>query len=169
MFKISLFTLCLLMASSSVFSQKLTNGKNVSVRLTSEIYSNTKEKVPETAIVDKDVKDASGSYVLIRIGPPVTLDAMIQKARGVGKPASVQIKCLYTTAVDGQEIALQGGMTQTGKSKKGTALGVGLGVGIPVCWPVMFCLCIKGEKITIPENTIINNVVVNDDYAIRTE
>ena len=129
MFKISLFTLCLLMASSSVFSQKLANGKNIPVRLTSEIYPTAKEKVPVTAIVDKDVKDASGSYVLIRRGIPVALDAMIQKARGVGKPASVQIKCLYTTAVDGQEIALQGGLAQTGKSKKGTALGVGLSAG----------------------------------------
>lgn len=169
--KILLMTAVAMMSIGIANAQtaKLPNGKSVPVRLTSDIYSNSKTQTEPTAIVDSDVRDDSNGHVLIRRGTPVVLDAHIQKARGVGKPASVKLLCLTTTAVDGQTIRLQGGYDKEGQSRKGTALGVGLGVGIPVCWPCLFCLCIKGEKLHIPQNTMFSNVVVNDTYRIATE
>ncbi len=146
----------------------LPNGKSIPVRLTTDIYSNSKVLQEPAAVVDADIKDDSGTHVLIRRGTPVVLDAQIRKARGVGKPAYVKLKCMTTVSVDGQTVRLQGGYAREGRSRKGTALGVGLGVGIPVCWPCLFCLCIKGEKITVPENTMFDNVVVNDVYHIET-
>ena len=53
------------------------------------------------------------------------------------------------------------------RDRKGTALGVGLGVGLTVCWPCLFCLCINGDEVIIPESTLVNNVVTNDIYQIR--
>ena len=54
-----------------------------------------------------------------------------------------------------------------GNDRKGAALGVGLGTGLTVLCPVgLFFLCIKGEKVTIPEGTIITNVVTADAYSI---
>lgn len=147
----------------------LPNGKSIPVRITSAIGSNTKKGPEPTAIVDADIRDDRGEHLLIRRGTPVEIAADIRKARGVGKGALIHLDFLSTTAVDGQKIRLQGNWSKEGASKKGAALGVGLGVGLTVCWPCLFCLCIKGEKVTVPENTIVNNVVANDSYRIRTE
>lgn len=155
-------TLCL---AGSLSGQNLQAGKAIPVRLTNQILSNAKVNVDPMAIVERDVKDAKTGSILIKRGTPVRLDAQIQKAKGVGKGGFINLICLSTTAVDGQTIALQGGMNVVGDNNKGTALGVGLGVGL-FCWPAMFCLCIKGEKVEIPANTLIHNVVVNDDYNI---
>ena len=65
----------------------LPNGKSIPVRLTTDIYSNSKVLQEPAAVVDADIKDDSGTHVLIRRGTPVVLDAQIRKARGVGKPA----------------------------------------------------------------------------------
>lgn len=144
----------------------LSNGKSVPVRLTSDIYTKSKTAVEPIAVVDADIKSDDGSRVLIRRGTPVNIDAKVQRARGVGKPASVRLLFLSTTAVDGQTVRLQGGYNATGDSRRGLALGVGLGVGLTVCWPCLFCLCIKGENVTVPENTVFSNVVTNDSYAV---
>lgn len=119
---------------------------SIPIRLTSEVYSNTKPKdqTPPTAIVDADIKDDNGQYVLIRRGTPVEIAATVRKAKGVGKGAYVKLDALSTKSVDGQLIRLQGNLIKEGKNRKGTALGVGLGVGLIVCWPCLFCLCIKG-------------------------
>jgi len=146
----------------------LNNGKNIPIRLTADVYSNAKVSAEVVAIVDSDIKSDNGTEVLIRRGTPIEVNAQIQKARGVGKPASVKFNFVSTTAVDGQKIRLQGAYNKVGDSRRGVALGVGLGVGIPICWPCLFCLCIKGEKITIPEGTVFN-AVVNDVYHIAVE
>ncbi|WP_297604069.1 hypothetical protein [uncultured Alistipes sp.] len=120
-----------------------------------------------TAIVDANIKDDNGQHILIRRGTPVEISATIQKAKGVGKGAYIKLDFLSTRSVDGQLIRLQGNLIKEGQNRKGTALGVGLGVGLSVCWPCLFCLCIKGEKLTIPENTLVNNVVTNDVYQVN--
>ena len=147
----------------------LSNGKSIPIRLTSEIQSDVKAKyqVTPTAIVDADIKGDSGTHTLIRRGTPVEIAATIQKSKGVGKGAYVKLDFLSTQSVDGQDIRLQGNLIRTGKNKKGTALGVGLGVGLTVCWPCLFCLCINGDEVIIPESTLVNNVVTNDIYQIR--
>lgn len=117
--------------------------------------------------MDADIKDNNGQHVLIRRGTPVEISATIQKAKGVGKGAYIKLDFLSTYSIDGQYIRLQGNFIREGADRKGTALGVGLGVGLTVCWPCLFCLCIKGEKLVIPENTLVNYVVTNDAYQVN--
>ena len=146
----------------------LNNGKTVQVRLTSEIYSNSKHLVQPTAIVEKDVRTEDGD-VLISRGTPIQLAYDVEKSKCMGKPAFVKINFLSTTAVDGQEIALQGVYAVHGKDRKGAALGWGIGTGVTVLCPFGFLFfLIKGEPVTIPDGTIItNNIVVNDNYKIK--
>lgn len=155
-----------------LWAHELHSGQPVQVRLTSPIDTKLAKKntqIQVTAIVEQDVRMNGSGDVLIRRGTPIELDAQVVRAKGVGKPGSVFLRCLTTQAVDGQVINLQGTFEKTGESRKGTALGVGLGVGLTVCWPVLFCLCIKGEQVVVPENTMIHNVVVNGNYSINTE
>ena len=162
----------LLCAGMPLWGHELRNGQPVQVRLTSPIdtkLAKKKTNVQVTAIVEQDVRAEGSDVTLIRRGTPIEMDAHVVRAKGVGKPGSVSLRCLSTQAVDGWQINLQGMLTQTGKSRKGTALGVGLGVGLTVCWPVLFCLCIKGEQVVIPENTMIYNVVVNGNYSIAVD
>lgn len=146
----------------------LNNGKTVPIRLTSEIYSKTKTLVQPTAIVEKDVRNEEGE-ILISRGTPVEFVCDIKKAKGMGKPASVILNFISTTAVDGQNISLQGVYAVHGKDRKGAALGWGLGTGLTVLCPFgFFFFCIKGEPVTIPDGTVItNNIVVNDNYKIQ--
>lgn len=148
---------------------KINNGQSISIRTTKSVSS--KSKNPDvTAIVDRDVKDITGEKVLIRRGTPVELALDAQKAKGVGKPGSIDISLLSTTAVDGQRIALLGGINCEGDDCEGAALGCGLGLGLTVLFPFgFFFLCMKGENVKIPANTIIPNVVINDNYLIRVE
>ena len=147
-------------------SIKIPVGKNIPVTLTSEIYSNSRASQQVSATVSNDIKADDGT-VVIRRGTPVNINAEIKKAKGVGKGASVRLDIISTTAVDGQTIYLQGLFQRHGNDRKGAALGVGLGTGLTVLCPVgLFFLCIKGEKVTIPEGTIITNVVTADTYNI---
>lgn len=141
-------------------------GKNIPVKLTTRIYSNSNTQIEPAAVVDIDIRDDSGTHILIRQGTPVVLDAQIQKARGVGKPASVKLSCTTTKTVDGQIVRLRGEYYKEGESRKGAALGIGLGVGIPFFLPGLFFLCLKGEKITIYENTLFQNIYTDDSYQI---
>ena len=153
-----------------IFAQNtaiLNNGKTVAVRLTSQIYSNDKNPVQPTAIVDKDVRNENGD-VLIRRGTPINVTSEVIKSKGMGNEASVKLNFVSTTAIDGQDIALQGIYAINGKNRKGAALGLGLGTGLTVLFPFgFFFFCIKGEPVTIPDGTIISNVVVNDNYKIQ--
>ena len=128
--------------------------------------SNSRATQQVSATVSNDIKADEGT-VVIRRGTPVNINAEIKKAKGVGKGASVRLDIISTTAVDGQTIYLQGLFQRHGDNRKGAALGVGLGTGLTVLCPVgLFFLCIKGEKVTIPEGTIITNVVTADAYSI---
>lgn len=160
--------------TAEAFAQKtkLASGKNVSIRILNDISSKTNKQTQQeaVAIVERDVMDASGEYVLISRGTPVQLSTTVVKAKGVGKPGAIKINCLSTTAVDGQHIALLGGLSIQGNDKQGLALGLGLGLGLTILFPVGFaCLAIPGENVEIPSNTIIQNVIVNDTYQIATE
>ncbi len=146
----------------------LPQGRSIPVRITSEVYSNARPRhqTSPTAIVDTDIKNDDGQHVLIRRGTPVAISAVIRKAKGVGKGAFVQLECLSTYAVDGQQIRLYGNLIRVGKSREGTALGVGLGIGLTVFLPGLFFLCLKGKKVYIPENTLLHNVITTDVYRI---
>ena len=172
LFLIAAIVLTAISVESYAQKVKLNNGKSISIRLTNDINSKTNKKTRQEpmAIVDRDVTDASGDIVLIRRGTPVQMSSTVVKAKGMGKPGSIKIDCISTTAVDGTPISLFGGMNLQGDDKRGAALGCGLGLGLTVLFPVgFFFFCMHGENVEIPANTMIQNVVVNDNYMINAE
>ena len=163
-----LLSLAALLIAGAVWAQNpnLISGQQVNVRLLNALESKTNIQATPSAIVDANIVDANGN-ILVKRGTPVQLTLDTQRARGLGKAGSININCLSTTAVDGQQIFLLGGMTAMGDDREGLAIGLGIGAGI-VVFPVgFFCLCIKGEEAYIPSNTIITNVVVDDNYTIK--
>lgn len=167
MFKKSIaIILAALMLNLSVFASKpLDRGTTLSVRITSQISS--KQKGTPTAIVENDVKNRQGD-LLIKRGTPVLLQIDREKAKGCGKSGYVNVRCISTTAVDGQTISLDGSLSDEGDDKKGLAIGLGVGLGLTVLPFVGFAfLAIKGEQAKIEANTIIPNVFVMNDYNIE--
>ena len=137
----------------------------MSVRITSQVTS--KNEGSPSAIVENDVKSKDGR-VLIKRGTPVQLQIDRQKARGVGKPGSVTVKCVSTNAVDGQSILLEGSVIGEGNDKKGLSIGLGVGLGLTFLPGVGFAfLAIKGEQAVIENNTIIPTVFVMNDYSVE--
>lgn len=163
-----LLSLAALLIAGAVWAQSpnLISGQQVNVRLLNAIESKTNIQTTPAAIVDANIVDDNGN-ILIKRGTPVQLTLDTQRARGLGKAGAININCLSTTAVDGQQIFLLGGMTAMGDDREGLAIGLGIGAGI-VVFPVgFFCLCIKGEEAYIPSNTIITNIVIDDNYTIK--
>ena len=158
--------LAILMMNLSAFaSSTLERGKAMSVRITSQISSN--EVGSPSAIVDNDVKDRDGR-VLIKRGTPVMLKVENKKARGCGRAGYVTVKCVSTLAVDGQNIILEGSVSESGEDKKGLAIGLGVGLGCTFLPGVgLAFLAIKGGKAIIESNTVIPTVFVMDDYEIE--
>lgn len=167
MFKKSIaIILAALMLNLSVFASKpLDRGTTLSVRITSQISS--KQKGTPTAIVENDVKNRQGE-LLIKRGTPVLLQIEREKAKACGKGGYVNVRCISTTAVDGQTISLDGSLNDEGNDKKGLAIGLGVGLGLTFLPFVGFVfLVLKGEQATIEANTIIPNVFVTNDYSIE--
>ena len=164
--KYVIVALSALMTNLTVFaSTPLERGTTLSVRITSQVTS--KNEGSPSAIVENDVKSKDGR-VLIKRGTPVQLQIDRQKARGVGKPGSVTVKCVSTNAVDGQSILLEGSVIGEGNDKKGLSIGLGVGLGLTFLPGVGFAfLAIKGEQAVIENNTIIPTVVVMNDYSVE--
>jgi hypothetical protein len=60
-----------------------------------------------------------------------------------------------------------GGTSACGRDREVLAIGLGVGAGI-VAFPFgLFCFCIKGEEAYLPGNSIISNVVIDDNYEVR--
>lgn len=109
-------SICLFLALSvlnlSIFaSVPLTRGTAVYVRTLSEVSSKTVGTMD--AIVDSDVKATNGE-VVIKKGTRVNVDMRTQKAKGVGKPGTIEIRSMSTTSVDGQTINIMGSATEQG-------------------------------------------------------
>ena len=164
--KYVIVALSALMTNLTVFaSTPLERGTTLSVRITSQVTS--KNEGSPSAIVENDVKSKDGR-VLIKRGTPVQLQIDRQKARGVGKPGSVTVKCVSTNAVDGQSILLEGSVSGEGNDKKGLSVGLGVGLGLTFLPGVGFAfLAIKGEQAVIENNTIIPTVFVMNDYSVE--
>lgn len=167
MLKTTLFLiLTLLIFNVSIFAKTpLQRGTSFSVRLTSEISSQYNGVSP-FAMVENDVKSKDGE-ILIKRGTPVNIEVDRKKAKGCGKPGYVNVRCISTTAVDGQSISLEANIASEGDDKKGLAIGLGVGLGLTFLPFVGFgFLALKGENAKIPINTLIHNVFVMNDYEI---
>lgn len=164
--KVFAIAMAVSMVNLSVFAASpLERGTALSVRITSQITS--KKKGTASAIVENDVKGKDGKVVIKR-GTPVQLQLEKKSARGCGKAGYVNVKCISTQATDGQNITLEGNISDEGESKKGLAVGLGVGLGLTFLPFIGFAfLAIKGEKATIESNTIIPNVFVMNDYTIE--
>ncbi len=164
--KYFIVALAALMTNLSVLaSVPLERGTALSVRVTSRITS--KNEGSPSAIVENDVKSKDGE-VLIKRGTPVQLQIDRKKARGCGKPGYVTVKCVSTNAVDGQNITLEGNISDEGNPKKGLSVGLGVGLGLTFLPGVGFAfLAIKGEQAVVESNTVIPTVFVMNDYLIE--
>jgi len=167
-----LFLSLLLVASTlEMFAQKvcLKSGKPVPVRLIQSVSSRYNTRTVR-AIVDLDIRDDSGEKILIRKGTPVEVGVSAMRARGVGKAGYIDLTCLSTTTVDGQYVALSGGIYSYGQDREGAVLGCGLGLGLTFLFPVgLLLLCIRGENVNIPNNTVIADVYTNGSYMVNAE
>ena len=161
----SFLGLCLFAISLSTNAQKLQNTTNIPVQLNDEISSKTTPDSYQGAIVAVDIKDKAGN-VLVKQGTPVLTNVVSQKARGVGKPGTLELEFVSTKAVDGTIIRLTGKTSKEGKDYKGKVLGLGLGLGLTIVWPMLFYLCKKGEQAVIPAGTILNNIYTVGEYDI---
>ena len=161
----SLFMAALMFCGSAFATVPLTRGTQVPICLTSNL--NSKTSTTPYAIVNNDVKNKNG-IVLIKAGTPVVVEYKAKKARGVGRPGTISMRFLSTTAVDGTRVALESQPIEVeGENKRGVALGVGLGLGLTIVWPCLFVLCKKGGEATISSNTIYSNVFVAYDIDIE--
>ncbi len=165
---ISFLTVCSVLNLNIFATTPLERGKNVPVRITSDVNSKRLKKATITAIVDANIKSADGK-ILIKSGTPVELQASGKKAKGCGRPGYITMSCISTTAADGQKIMLNGNLSAEGDARRGLALGLGLGFGLTCVLPVigLSLLAIKGKNATIPSNTIMNYVYVTSDYMVE--
>mgnify|MGYP001079766450 CR=1 FL=1 len=145
---------------SLLYSQdiKSASGKFCSVKIMGQINSKDK-KNNVTGVVMGDIFN-SDNEIVIKSGSPVILTVNNKRARGMGKPGIIDITTVSTIDINGEPIPLMGNLNLKGDNKRGAALGLGLGLGLTVLFPVGFLfLCVKGENIDLPSNTIIVAVV----------
>lgn len=163
---LTLIASLLVVGAATAQDFNLRSGQEVRVRLLTAVSSSKNLQATPTAIVDSNITDSEGN-ILISRGTNVELLVDAQHRKGLGKAGFIKLDCLKTTAVDGQPIYLMGGVAASGKDREGLAIGLGVGGGI-VVFPVgFFCLCIKGEDAYIPSNTILSNIVIDDNYRVR--
>lgn len=152
-----------LFASMSMAAQTtLKSGSIVPVSFTEKVTSNS---TSANIIVAQDIK--VDGVTVIAAGTPVMNQVKSTKKRGCGRPGTVSVTLLSTTAVNGEVVRLMGQpFTKEGTKKKGKAIGLGVGLGIYL-WPCLGCLAIKGGDAEIPAGTIVQNMMTNNEVTIK--
>ena len=162
---ISVSVALLLLCGNIFAANPLTKGTALMVRITNTI--NSRNTGAPAAVVESDVKDRNGN-ILISRGTPVMLSVESTRARSMGRPGSLNVRCIATTAVDGQQIMLDGSYYTEGVDNEGLAIGLGVGLGLTFLPGVGFAFfAIKGEEATIAANNVIPAVFVLNDYMIE--
>lgn len=83
----------------------LPSGTVIPITFTHHVCSNGNDQV--RAFVSKDIYGDSGKIV-IRGGESVAINMQKRRARGWGRPGSIEVTALSVTSVDGKEIILNG-------------------------------------------------------------
>jgi hypothetical protein len=155
-----LLTLALLISSGSLFATGIKNfnlnpDTSIKLLLLETLRSGRAQKGARINYrVDEDVLDANGN-VLIKKGTPAYGTVLNSRASGAwGKRGALDISVDYTTAVDGQKVALRGSKETRGGGDKSLVVAGAL----LVAWPLMFC---KGSNVTMESGT--NLIVYVDD------
>ena len=168
--KLVLFLATVLVVSTATAQTSLlTNGESIPIRITADIRSKSKLPQEVMAIVDKDIYSHNNDKVVIKRGTPVAVVSKIVRAKGMGMPGSIKIDFKSTTAIDGQTIDLIGGVNYEGYNRRGAVIATGCVWGILLSPFGFLWFTWKGDDVWIAENTIIQNVVVNNSYNIATE
>lgn len=125
---------------------------NVGIEITKKIHKDNVKSETGCAVIANDVK--KDGKMVIAAGTPVILDVEYAKHRGMGVPGTIAVKPVSTVDVNGQVVPLSGETkNDTGKNKRGAAIGCGVTFGIILC-PVGFLFfCIKGGNASIPAGT----------------
>ncbi|MEG2070189.1 MAG: hypothetical protein RR034_02295 [Bacteroidales bacterium] len=151
-----ILTSFMIIASAVIYAQNnystIPSGITVSVKLLTTISSD--EKCTPVFCVTSDV--IHKNEVVITAGTPVVVDLYQKRSRGVGGPGKIHIKCVHTYDTQGLPIKLLGETNLDGERRTGKAVGLALGLGLTVM-PIFgfLFLCIHGEEVVLPANTII--------------
>ena len=158
-----LLLLCALATCTASFAQKtLKSGTLIPVTFTEKVTSSS---TTANLIVAQDVK--ADGVTAIAAGPPVLDQETGTKKRGCGRPGTVTVTILSTTATNGEVVRLMGQpLVKEGEIKEGKAIGLGVGLGSFV-WPCLGCLAIKGGDAEIPAGTIVQNMMTNNEVVIK--
>lgn len=133
----------------SAFYSEIEEGRSVQL-YTARTYSSKSLKVGSMIELrtKESIKDENG-YVLIKANQLVyaTVNES-QKAKGLGKSGSLSFFLKDIKAIDGQNIPAYLNITDEGKDRSATAVGV----GALLFWPALF---IKGKEAEIKAGTIL--------------
>ena len=149
---------------STLFAGVLKIGTMIPVKLLNAISSESAES--PSFVIASNIIDENGKN-LINEGTPVMAEVKKTKKRSIGRPGLLEVKFLYTQAVDGQNIMLNGISLQEGENKKGEVLGVSLGIGLTIFWPMLIYMVKKGESAQLENGMIFSNVTSLLEYNIR--
>ena len=162
MLRTSLLLLACLSFTGLAAQKTLKAGTLVPVSFAEKV---TSKSTTANCIVAQDIK-VDGATV-IAAGTPVLNQVTGTKRRGCGRPGTLSVTLLSTTATNGEVVRLMGQpLVKEGTSKKGKAIGLGVGLGI-FAWPCLGCLAIKGGEAEIEAGTIVQNMMTNNEVVIK--
>lgn len=149
---------------ATLFAGVLKVGTMIPIKLLNSISSESKES--PGFVIASNIKDENGKN-LINEGTPVTAEVKKMRRKTIGRPGSLEVKFIYTQAVDGQNIMLNGLFLQEGENKMGEVLGVSLGVGLTILWPMLIYMVKKGGSAQLGNGMIFSNITPLAEYHIR--
>ena len=86
---------------STLFAGVLKVGTMIPIKLLNSISSESKES--PSFVIASNIKDENGKN-LINEGTPVTVEVKKTRRQSIGRPGLLEVKFIYTQAVDGQNI-----------------------------------------------------------------
>lgn len=158
-----IFACSLAFFSMGVWGQSLSRGTSVPIK---NVITISSKDVNNSSFEESEDVKASDGTVVIKHGTPVTVSIKSKRARGCGRPGSLDVKFVSTQAVNGQTIMLEGiHLKEEGRKKTGLAVGLGVGLGVGVFPPLLALLAIKGDQAIIEEDTYVNGVRLAEDFS----
>jgi len=149
-----LFLLSTVLSSQS--KDNLPAGTVIPIYFTHYVCSDGNNQI--RAYVSKDIYGDSGKIV-VRGGESVAIEINKKKARGWGRPGSIEVIAISVTGVDGTEIKLNGSDYVEGRDKKSGAIlsAVGGFFLIPF-FGILAGALVKGEDVCISGIPVVRTV-----------
>lgn len=143
----------------------LRKGTYVPLALLDEVRS-VKDAPDPVVVVNMDILD-DNDRLIIEAGTPVECATTIKHNRRIGRPGTITIQPLSTTAVDGTRVALDvRPLTAEGKNRKGSVGAAAGSMTFLFGCTSLLLLLIKGGKATIPGRTVIRHSYTTYDVQI---